>query len=103
MKNLEAVYDKEISPLMEQILIICKKYNMPMFAEFQYSNDGFCKSLLTKNGHPIITHLEALSQCIEDGGINIDKYMFWISKGAKKRGHSSIFLKAAGISEQPNN
>lgn len=39
MKDLEQVYDDEISPLMSQIIAICKKHEMPMFATFQYKDN----------------------------------------------------------------
>lgn len=39
MKDLEAVYDAEIAPLMEQIINIAKKCDMPFVAAFQL-NDG---------------------------------------------------------------
>ena len=34
--DLEAVYDSEISPLMRQVIAICKRVNMPMLATFCY-------------------------------------------------------------------
>lgn len=35
--NLESVYDEKISPLMTQIIAICKEHNMPMVASFAYT------------------------------------------------------------------
>ena len=32
--NLESIYDEKISPLMRQIIDICKEHNMPMVASF---------------------------------------------------------------------
>ncbi len=37
--DLEAVYDEEISPLMKQIIEICKQREMPMVASFCYRRD----------------------------------------------------------------
>lgn len=39
MKDLEAVYDAEIAPLMEQIIAIATRCDMPFVAAFQL-NDG---------------------------------------------------------------
>ena len=39
MKDLEAVYDAEIAPLMEQIIAIAQRCDMPFVALFQL-NDG---------------------------------------------------------------
>jgi hypothetical protein len=37
--DLEAVYDAEIAPLMTQIIEICHKHKLPMFATFLCMND----------------------------------------------------------------
>lgn len=34
----ESVYDEQISPLMTQIIAICKEHNIPMVAQFQYAD-----------------------------------------------------------------
>lgn len=49
--DLESVYDSEISPLMGQIIEICKKHKMPMLCSFAFHNDadkgvGDCTTLL---------------------------------------------------------
>jgi len=49
--DLESVYDDEIAPLMTQILAICKRERLPMFASFAYHFDhedghSFCTSHL---------------------------------------------------------
>lgn len=38
--DLEAVYDEQISPLMAQIIAVCKEHRMPMVASFLYRRDG---------------------------------------------------------------
>jgi hypothetical protein len=38
----EAVYDEQISPLMIQIIAICKQNGIPVFASFVYAPDNFC-------------------------------------------------------------
>lgn len=35
--DLEQVYDKEVDPLMDQIIAICKRVKMPMIACFCYA------------------------------------------------------------------
>ena len=97
----EDVYDNEISPLIAEIITICKRDKMPMFASFEYSEGDFCTTSMPFDGHPIFAYHEALRQCTEDGGINIDKLMFWIMAGARERGHSSLILSQLGISTEP--
>lgn len=36
--NKEDIYDNEISPLMRQIIGICKEHGIPMVASFTYEN-----------------------------------------------------------------
>ena len=47
----EDVYDEQISPLMAQIIAICKEHRIPLVAQFNYANepdDGprFCTTVL---------------------------------------------------------
>ena len=102
MEDKEAIYDEQIAPLMTQLLEICQREGVPMFASFQYSEDGFCTSAQS-NGHCVFDHYRALAQCAEHGGVNVDKYMNWVAKDARKNGHSSIYLKMSGIPEVPPN
>ena len=49
--DLEAVYDTEVSPLMEQIIAICRRAGLPMVASFHYANnaeegESFCTTVL---------------------------------------------------------
>lgn len=64
--NLESVYDEKISPLMRQIIDICKEHNMPMIASFAYENSeengiGCCTTKLTFEGRDIKAFAEATS------------------------------------------
>ena len=101
MNDKEEIYDKEIFPLMEKIISICKKHDMPFFASFQFSDDGFCTTAGRLNGHVVFDYYDALRHCIEKEGINIDKFMLWIMKGARKEGHSSIVLNQLKIPWEP--
>lgn len=96
MKDKEAVYDEQIAPLMAQLLEICRREKIPMFASFQYADTKFCTSALC-TGHVVFDHYRALGQSAEIEGINVDKYMNWVAKDARKNGHSSMYLSMAGI------
>lgn len=52
--DLEAVYDAEIAPLMMQIIDICKRHRLPMFATFIFRDTeekaGLCTSALRFDG-----------------------------------------------------
>jgi hypothetical protein len=49
-RDNEAVYDEQISPLMTQIIEICKANNIPMVASFQFAGDAFCTSSVLPDG-----------------------------------------------------
>ena len=38
--DLESVYDNQISPLIHEIITICRRVNMPMLTVFQYASDS---------------------------------------------------------------
>lgn len=53
--DLEAVYDEQISPLMQQIIEICKQHKMPMLCSFAFEHCeengvGDCTTLLNFDG-----------------------------------------------------
>lgn len=101
MEDKETIYDEQIAPLMTQLLEVCQREGIPMFASFQYSDEGFCTSALS-TGHCVFAHHRALAQCAEPGGVNVDKYMNWVAKDARKNGHSSMYLKMSGIPLTPD-
>lgn len=67
--DLEAVYDTQIHPLMEQIISICKEHEMPMLASFQYAKNGddadFCTIRIRYDGESKRFHLA--TQVIREG------------------------------------
>ena len=57
----EQVYDAEISPMMAQILAICKQHNIAMVASFDIGDEMLCTSaLLTDEYDPPASFVEAL-------------------------------------------
>lgn len=62
--DLESVYDQQISPLMQQIINICKEHNMPVLASFAFANTentgvACCTTALTFEGRLIKPYVEA--------------------------------------------
>lgn len=50
--DLEKVYDEEVSPLMKQVIAICKRNGIPMIAQFAYAkgrkdNEGGYEAVTT--------------------------------------------------------
>lgn len=78
MEDKEKIYDSKISPLIKQILTICKDEKIPMFCEFQFSTEGFCRSFLKSEDTNIFEHYLALSQCKSDESVNIDSFLLWV-------------------------
>jgi hypothetical protein len=59
----ESVYDNEISPLVSQIIAICKRESIPVVASFQYCDGGddgpgFCTTVIltSERGAPDWPH-----------------------------------------------
>jgi hypothetical protein len=103
MKDNEKIYDEQISPLMTKIIEICKEHKIPFFAEFQYSDEGFCRSAIfgqrEYGSHYVFQLYDALRQCVEKDGVNIDKFLFALMRRARKTGHSSLILRQLGVEE----
>lgn len=80
MKNKqgEIIYDEQISPLVAQILKICKENNIPHFMSFEYDKGDFCTSSNPFDGHGIFAHYNVLKECIRTEGIHVDKYILWL-------------------------
>lgn len=97
MKNKEKIYDEKIAPLMKQIIQICKEEKIPMFADFQYSNEDFCTTTLAHNidgEHIVIKTYNAMSQCKgEENGINVDKFLIWLMQF---KNTSSMYMQLLG-------
>jgi hypothetical protein len=101
MDDKEHLYDTKVSPLVRQLLAVCEEHGIPMFATFQFSDTGFCTSAREEQGHPLIRHMRALSQCARGNGVDVDRYMNWVAKAARVEGHGSIYLLKAGVPLQP--
>lgn len=49
--DLEKVYDEQISPLMTQIIAVCKEHDLPFLATFEYASGGYlCTSAQRREG-----------------------------------------------------
>lgn len=112
----EKIYDEQISHLIQQVIEICKKNKIPMFANFgfdpvpkvedeegRYPADSCVSSLLGEgyNHHWVYEHFNVLHQCRCETGVNVDKYFMWLEKQVKEHGgHGSIYLSQLGISPE---
>lgn len=102
MKDLEKIYDEEISPLMAEIIAKSKKHGIPMMAVFQLHDDCLCHTRLPQeDDHAVFRNLEAMYASREGHGVNIDKFFMWIERLAKEHGHGSVYLSRLGISTTP--
>jgi len=95
MRNKEKVYDKKISPLMKKIIDICKKEKIPMFAEFQFSNDDYCTTCIPDKKNQVWGFYQAVSQCKQEFTMNIDKLLLWVIKN--KNVEQSMFLNEHNV------
>lgn len=88
--DLEKVYDDEISPLMAQIIEICKKHNMPMVASFQHQVSeehgiGWCTTILVDNPDktdakfPTSQKLWRATQVLKPGPAAVTAFAEWVT------------------------
>ena len=113
----EEIYDEQISPLMKQIIDICKEHKISLFANFgfdpipqiedeegRYPADSCSTSLFGKeyDSHWVFNHFDVLHQCrCPNRAVNIDKYLMWLEKEVREKGgHGSIYLSQMGISPE---
>lgn len=67
--DAEAAYDARISPLMSQIIAICKEERIPMMASFLYARDDtdhFCTTNIPVTGRES-KELELAAQAVTQG------------------------------------
>lgn len=91
----EKIYDEQISPLMTQIIKICKENDIGMFASVEIS-DSLSEDCLTKinpNKSMRIDMLHILSRCGEEDSVNIDKFLMNIHR--KYDNKSSLYMARA--------
>jgi len=46
LEDHEDVYDREIAPRMTEIIAICKRYNIPILASFEYADGELCTTCI---------------------------------------------------------
>jgi hypothetical protein len=98
MENKEIIYDEKIAPLMAQIIEICKQNEIPMFADFQYSDSDFCTTCIypdIEGRNVTIMLYNILSKCRNSEGVNIDQFIFTVGKTYGNT--SSIALRNIGF------
>lgn len=89
MNDKEKIYDEQISPLMKQIIQICKANDIPVFAEFQYGDCDFVKTNVSTTGHWLFHWLDACTQCAQPDGMNADKFIMWLMNSGKENKSSA--------------
>jgi len=60
----EAIYDEQIAPLMSQIIAVCKEHGIPVVAQFQYAEDGYCTTRITNQPYAS-EYIQELSAFVE--------------------------------------
>lgn len=50
LEDNEDIYDEQISPLMERIIAICKKHEIPMIMSFEFAPEEFVTTRLPFKG-----------------------------------------------------
>lgn len=94
----ELVYDREIAPLMTQIIATCQEHGIDIHATFDLGKDLLCTTHIASNQSPMFRMLWYTDRTMG----NFDLFMSAMRKDAAKYGHSSIELSLMGIPESPD-
>jgi len=105
--NKEEFYDTEIAPGLLKLAKLCTANDMDIgfVATVEYNDEGCIAStsaLSPSNSMPI-RFMHKLSQCIQDGQLNVDAFIMSLMNHAEKHGHSSIILSQLGVPTKPVN
>lgn len=65
--DLEKVHDEKISPLMNEIIRVCKEHEMPCLVSFEYTPGSFCTTFLQFDGKQTNYRLRAARDIIYKG------------------------------------
>lgn len=75
--NREEIYDNQISPLMTQIIRICKEHDIPMVASFQYNDDRpdgdaqLCTTVILNQQNEAAPALHQCARALRGGGHSV--------------------------------
>lgn len=93
-----SVYDEAIHPLVEQIALLCKQENLPLFLTIQES-PGNARTTCV-NAQPDsasrMRNLYDLNQSFD-----IDEFLKKVIARASREGHNSKYMRAMGIPSEP--
>ena len=96
----EALYDREVLPLLNKLEEMSIRYSMPSIVALEWGDDGQCATFMQPAGQhpcPLLQHLMLL---VSTGG-DIDEYMSKVASLARMFGHSSNVLDKLGIPRDP--
>lgn len=76
----EDIYDEQISPLMKQIVKICKKNDISMVADFRLDGKCSCFTRLPFDKSILMKMYDAVHRCGEGNSFHIDMFLMWIRR-----------------------
>lgn len=99
MSSEQSNTSEDLERCLEQLARCCAALNMPVFLVLQESEKSF-RSVLANEQYAKGAQMKLLRTLVKAG--NLDQFLRQISIEAQKEGHSSLFLKAIGIPENPS-
>jgi len=95
----EKIYDEEISPVLAQIGRRCRELGFSFVARVEWEpgdsgNTGFLA--------PNASIKQKLADWAARADGNVDALLLAVERHARKSGHSSVYLKALGVPENPD-
>lgn len=94
----ETYYDEHIAPKLLAIGKECEANGLSLIATCGYAPDTYGTTRVIQEGAGFA--LTMINAAVEARG-NLDLFMMWMERSARKNGHSSVYLSMRGIPENP--
>lgn len=94
----EAFYDAEIAPELLRLGKLCQDNGLSFHSIVEWNPGDTGRTMCLVEGFSLQMDL---SRALFESNGNIDAFLFYLMKRARKTGHSSIVLHQLGVSHEP--
>lgn len=99
MSSPQSLTSDDLEHCLEQLVLCCASLNLPIFIAIQESETSF-RSMLANESNAKGAQMKMLRTLVKAG--SLDQFFRQVLIEAQKEGHSSLFLKAIGVPEEPS-
>lgn len=96
----EKYYDEVIALKLKEVMELCQANGLSIVAVVEYAPESVGRNFASPPGQPLSIGMKMVDWAAQCHG-NVDKFMIAASNHARQHGHSSIYLKQAGVPLEP--